>query len=308
MIESLNKTYPGIDALKWVDARTIGNKILKIEHPQTIAVCLGQMEAGTGQRRVGAICRRICTQMSLQTGDDGEVQPDVLTNSAKPAGNSVGFDGHVSVQLMSVGGAELMADILTRVDKNTEGAIMPRSKRIRPLADSIRALMFVFDDLVGLIPAMQELMKEIARKILPVRCRRHTGNQEKFLKNMSSRAAEMLKEDGNAWSVKVSDVENPNRTFSRSAENWKKKAGSSWEAVEARRCCRWAVRPWVMDAGGPPVEADKELSPRVVLIVDDEPAICLLLAEILRDTGHPIPDCGLRRGGHAACPHVRLQS
>ena len=41
-----------------------------------------------------------------------------------------------------------------------------------------------------------------------------------------------------------------------------------------------------------PVEVDKELSPRAVLIVDDEPAICLLLAEILQDTGHPILTAG----------------
>ena len=50
---------------------------------------------------------------------------------------------------MTVGGTELMANILTRVDKNTEGAIMAKiTEHDQALADSIRALMFVFDDLV----------------------------------------------------------------------------------------------------------------------------------------------------------------
>ena len=112
---------------------------------------------------------------------------------------------------MSVGGAELMADILTRVDKNTEGAIMAKiTERDQALAESIRALMFVFDDLVELDSrGMQELMKEISKEDLPVALRGATPEiKEKFLKNMSSRAAEMLKEDMETRGpVKVSDVE-----------------------------------------------------------------------------------------------------
>ena len=58
MMESLNtKTYPGIDALKRPDARHGRTRFLKIEHPQTIAVCLGQMEVGTGERGSGSVAR-----------------------------------------------------------------------------------------------------------------------------------------------------------------------------------------------------------------------------------------------------------
>ena len=112
---------------------------------------------------------------------------------------------------MSVGGTELMADILTRIDKNTEGAIMAKiTESDQALAENIRALMFVFDDLVDLDSrAMQELMKEISKEDLPVALRGAAPEvKDKFLKNMSSRAAEMLKEDMEARGpVKVSDVE-----------------------------------------------------------------------------------------------------
>ena len=77
-------------------------------------------------------------------------------------------------------------------------------------AERIRALMFVFDDLVELDSrGMQELMKEISKEDLPVALRGATPEiKEKFLKNMSSRAAEMLKEDMETRGpVKVSDVE-----------------------------------------------------------------------------------------------------
>ena len=104
-----------------------------------------------------------------------------------------------------------MADILTRVDKNTEGAIMAKiTERDQALAESIRALMFVFDDLVDLDSrGMQELMKEISKEDLPIALRGATPEiKDKFLKNMSSRAAEMLKEDMETRGpVKVSDVE-----------------------------------------------------------------------------------------------------
>ncbi len=59
------------------------------------------------------------------------------------------------------------------------------------------ALMFIFDDLIKLDDrGMQELMKEISKEDLPVALRGGSPEiKDKFLKNMSSRAAEMLKED-----------------------------------------------------------------------------------------------------------------
>ncbi|MCE9535767.1 MAG: flagellar motor switch protein FliG, partial [Nitrospirae bacterium] len=106
---------------------------------------------------------------------------------------------------------KVIADILTRVDKATEGGIMAKiAERNQTLADAIRALMFVFDDLIKLDDrGMQELMKEVSKEDLPVALRGASPDvKEKFLKNMSSRASEMLKEDMEARGpVKVADVE-----------------------------------------------------------------------------------------------------
>ena len=105
----------------------------------------------------------------------------------------------------------MIADILTRMDKANEGGIMVKiAEKSQPLADAIRALMFVFDDLVQVDDrGVQELMKEISKDDLPLALRGANPDvKEKFFKNMSSRAAEMLKEDMDAKGpVKVSDIE-----------------------------------------------------------------------------------------------------
>jgi flagellar motor switch protein FliG len=105
----------------------------------------------------------------------------------------------------------VIANILTRLDKNTEGSIMGKlAERNQTLADAIRALMFVFDDLIKLDDrGMQELMKEVSKEDLPVALRGASPDvKDKFLKNMSSRAADMLKEDMEVRGpAKVTDVE-----------------------------------------------------------------------------------------------------
>ncbi len=79
MIESLNtKTYPGIDALKWVDSRTVA-QILKIEHPQTIAVCLAQMEAEQASAVLALLPTHLHADVSLRLATMQEVQPEVLS-------------------------------------------------------------------------------------------------------------------------------------------------------------------------------------------------------------------------------------
>ncbi len=78
----------------------------------------------------------------------------------------------------------MVADILTRMDKANEGGIMARiSEKNQSLADTIRALMFVFDDLIKVDDrGLQELMKEISKEDLPVALARcQSRNQGEIL-------------------------------------------------------------------------------------------------------------------------------
>ncbi|MGH7232033.1 MAG: FliG C-terminal domain-containing protein, partial [Nitrospiraceae bacterium] len=122
-----------------------------------------------------------------------------------------GLQSNAGTRALSIGGASVMADILARLDKNTEGNIMAKLTESDPgLAETIRSLMFVFDDLVKIDDrGIQELLKETSKEDLPIALRAASPDvREKMLRNMSSRAAEMLKEDMDARGpVKLSEVE-----------------------------------------------------------------------------------------------------
>lgn len=209
IIESMTqKNYPGLDALKWVDVKTL-TQMLKVEHAQTVAVILAHLESDQAGQVLSALPEEMRGDVALRLATMEEVQPDVLEELSETlqetllAGNGVGAH--------SVGGAEVIADILMRMDKSSEGGIMAKiSEKSQTLADTIRGLMFVFDDMVKVDDrGIQEVMKEISKEDLPVALRGANPEvKEKFFKNMSSRAAEMLKDDMEARGpVKVSDVE-----------------------------------------------------------------------------------------------------
>jgi flagellar motor switch protein FliG len=149
MLESLtSKVYPGLDALKWVDAKTV-SQLIKTEHPQTISVILAHMDpdqAGVVMIELPEALRadvalRLATMEELQTSVLEELSQALQSSLVASAGN----------RATSVGGAEAIANILTTLDKATEGGIMSKiAERDQLLADTIRGLMFVFDDLIKL--------------------------------------------------------------------------------------------------------------------------------------------------------------
>ena len=209
LLESMNsRVYPGLDALKWVDAKAV-SQMLKIEHPQTISLIMAHMEPDQAGQVLIGLPAELRTDVAHRLATMEEVQPDVLEELSGALQDLL--IANSGVQSLTVGGSQVIANILTRVDKATEGSIMAKiAERNQALADAIRALMFVFDDLIKLDDrGMQELMKEVSKEDLPVALRGASPDvKDKFLKNMSSRASEMLKEDMEARGpAKVVDVE-----------------------------------------------------------------------------------------------------
>jgi flagellar motor switch protein FliG len=209
LLESMSsRVYPGLDALKWVDAKAV-SQMIKIEHPQTISLIMAHMEPEqAGQVMVG-LPVELRADVALRLATMEEVQPEVLEELSGALQDLL--VASTGAHALTIGGSKVIADILTRVDKVTEGGIMAKiAERNQALADSIRALMFVFDDLIKLDDrGMQELMKEVSKEDLPVALRGASPDvKDKFLKNMSSRASEMLKEDMEIRGpAKVVDVE-----------------------------------------------------------------------------------------------------
>lgn len=209
LLESMNsRVYPGLDALKWVDAKSV-TQMIKTEHPQTVSLILAHMEPEQASQVLTGLPAEMRADVAFRLATMEEVQPEVLEELSSSLQDIL--VASTGAHALSIGGSQVIANILTRLDKNTEGGIMAKlGERNQNLADAIRALMFVFDDLIKLDDrAMQELMKEVSKEDLPVALRGASPDvKEKFLKNMSSRAAEMLKEDMEVRGpVKVTDVE-----------------------------------------------------------------------------------------------------
>lgn len=209
MLESMtSKVYPGLDAMKWVDAKAV-SQMIKTEHPQTIAVILAHMDPDQAGTVMINLPEALRADVALRLATMEDLQPSVLEELSDALQVSLAATG--GTRATSVGGAKAAANILTTLDKATEGGIMSKiAERDQQLADTIRGLMFVFDDLIKLDDrGMQELMKEVSKEDLPVALRgANPETKEKFLKNMSSRAAEMLKDDMESRGpVRVADVE-----------------------------------------------------------------------------------------------------
>ena len=209
IIEAMTRrNYPGLEALKWIDVKTIV-QMVKIEHPQTVAVILAHLESEQASHVLAALPESMRDDVALRLATMEDVQPDILEELSETLQETMmaskGIGSH------SIGGAEVMADILVRMDKVNENGIMARiAEKNQSLADAIRALMFVFDDLIKVDDrGIQELMKEISKEDLPLALRGANPDvKDKFFRNMSSRAAEMLKDDMEAKGpVRVADVE-----------------------------------------------------------------------------------------------------
>jgi flagellar motor switch protein FliG len=110
-----------------------------------------------------------------------------------------------------VGGVQSVAEILNNVDQTSEREIMERLEEANAtLAEEIRQLMFVFEDLRSVDDrGMQQLLKEVSNEDLKLAMKTSSEElREKILRNMSQRAAEMLREELDIMGpVRISDVE-----------------------------------------------------------------------------------------------------
>jgi flagellar motor switch protein FliG len=116
-----------------------------------------------------------------------------------------------TIDSTALGGVEPVAEMLNTMDKTTETNIMARVEEKDPeLAEEIKKLMFVFEDLVALDDrGMQALLKEVPNDKLLVALKTSPEEiKQKIFKNMSTRASQLLQEDlANLGPQRLSDVE-----------------------------------------------------------------------------------------------------
>lgn len=184
-------------------------QILRNEHPQTLALILGHLDP---EQAAGLL-------QNLPSG----VRPEVLIRLAKleavPEDMLMEVDKVLERQLLAMGGREgrkvggvpLVAEILNAVDRSTEEKVLSDiEEESAQLAEEIRQLMFVFEDIKQLDDrSIRELLKEISNDELILALKGASEDlKDKFFSNLSERAATMIREDLEIMGpVKLSNVE-----------------------------------------------------------------------------------------------------
>ena len=193
---------------------TLMAQILSNEHPQTLALVLGHLASGNAAELL----------QKLPSGVRGEVLMRLAKLESVPLDMLHEVDSILQDQLKAmggegekVGGIQSVAEILNAVDRSTEEEVLADiEEESTRMAEDIRELMFVFEDIASLDDrAVRELLKEISNDDLTLALKGSSEElKEKFFSNLSERAATMIQEDLEIMGpVKLSDVENAQRTI-----------------------------------------------------------------------------------------------
>lgn len=197
-----------LESLELVDTRTLANFLIN-EHPQTIALIMAHL---TTERKVDVLRRLpegLQAEVVLRVANLDFVSPELVAQLDDVLKTELSTLG--SIDTHQLGGVEPISDMLNLMDKNSEKNVMSRVEEKDPeLAEEIRKLMFVFEDVVYVDDkGIQGLLKEVDNQQLVIALKTAPEEvKQKLFKNMSNRAAALLKEDLDALGpTRLSDVE-----------------------------------------------------------------------------------------------------
>ncbi len=198
----------GLEALKWMDAKSIA-EIIRLEHPQIIAIVLSYLESDSAAQVLSHLPEATRSGILMRIATLEGVQPAAVKELDSIMEKY--FSDNDNVKSSMVGGEKTAADILNFLETAIESKVIEEVRiENEDLADRIQDLMFVFDNLRDVDDrGIQTMLREISTDLLTMALKGVDDElQQKFLKNMSSRAAEMLVEDMEAKGpVKLSEVE-----------------------------------------------------------------------------------------------------
>jgi len=198
----------GIESLKWMDAATVA-ELIKNEHPQIIATILVHLEFDHSGEILKHFTDRLRNDVLLRIATLDGVQPAAL-QELNDALTRI-LSGSANIKKTAMGGVRTAAEILNFVGTAHETAIIDNVREYDPdLAQKIIDEMFVFENLVDVDDrGIQLLLREIQSESLILALKgANEAMREKVFKNMSQRAAEMLREDlESKGPVRLSEVE-----------------------------------------------------------------------------------------------------
>src|SRR5690606_27494465 len=198
----------GIESLKWMDAQSVAD-LIRSEHPQIIATILVHLERDQASEILNHLNGRLRNDCVLRIATLDGVQPtalrelnDVLTKL---------MIGNESLKKQPMGGIRTAAEILNFFSGENELSVMNNLKSYdADMAQKIMDEMFVFENILDIEDrSIQLLLREVQAETLIIALKGATQElRDKFFRNMSSRAGDMMREDlESKGPVRLSEVE-----------------------------------------------------------------------------------------------------
>lgn len=196
MLESitLQEDSSYLEIFRSLDMRVLA-EFVRNEHPQTIALILSQLLPEEASTVLASLPENLQIEVIKRMANLENVSPEILRDVAHVLESEIKTSQTATRRF---GGVKAISDILNNMDRQKSSELLSRIEENDPeMAEQIRQHMFVFEDLIKIDDrGIQEILKEISSDIL-ARAMKTASDQvkEKIFKNMSERAATMLRED-----------------------------------------------------------------------------------------------------------------
>lgn len=185
----------GLDTLKWMDSRSIADMI-RNEHPQIQAIVIAYLDPDQSAEILTFFPEKVRLDIMMRVASLDTVQPQALQELNDILEKQ--FSGNASSQTKAMGGYKVAAEIMNNLDGSIEAELMENIKELdEDMGNQIQDLMFVFENLKDVDDrGIQSLLREVSSEVLVVALKGADDElKEKIFKNMSKRAAELLRDD-----------------------------------------------------------------------------------------------------------------
>jgi flagellar motor switch protein FliG len=196
------------DLIRKTDASSLIN-FIHSEHAQTIALILSYLDPAKGAQVIQALEPEKQVDVAKRMALMDQTSPEVIREIERVLEKNL--SSFLSQEFSQAGGVPVLVDILNKVDRATEKAILEKLEEEDPeLAEEVKNRMFIFEDIIHLNDrAIQQVLKEVDTKELSLALKGVSAEVlDKITRNLSKRAGAMLIEDMEFMGpVRLKDVE-----------------------------------------------------------------------------------------------------
>ena len=172
------------------------SQFIQNEHPQTIALILAHLTTASSAELLESLPEDIQADVAVRMASLETISPEVIRGISAVLEEKLKPVGTYAQQ--AYGGIRAVAELLNRIDRRKSRAVLEKMDSSKPdVANSIRELMFVFEDIATLDDAaIREILQRVDKKTIATALKGGTEQQQQqFFRNMSGRGVEMMKEE-----------------------------------------------------------------------------------------------------------------